>query len=213
MTANDFSQQYEPQWNAEWQELAARAPEAGLLAQLTARYSEAHRHYHTLQHLDACLRHLAVLRDQASRAPELAIALWFHDAIYDIGAADNERRSADWASAALTDAGVTQAVAERVHALIMVTRHDQPPQSPDQALLLDIDLAILGTPGDVFDGYEQQIFREYRSVPPAAMRSNRRRILQGFLDRPRIYHTHTMHDAREAQARANLQRSIQALAR
>lgn len=130
--------------------------------------------------------------------------MWFHDAIYDIGATDNERRSADWASTVLAAAGVTPQVADRVHAQIMVTRHDQPPQTPDQALLLDIDLAILGAPGAVFDGYEQQIFREYQNVPPAAMRSNRRRILQGFLDRPRIYHTQTMHDAREALARENL---------
>lgn len=212
MTPDLFNTRYQGQWQALWQELAGRAPEAGLLAQLCTRYSETHRHYHTLQHLDACLGHLARLRDQANRAPEVAIALWFHDAIYDIGATDNERRSADWASTALAAAGVTPQVADRVHALIMVTRHDQPPQTPDQALLLDIDLAILGAPGAVFDGYEQQIFREYQSVPPAAMRSNRRRILQGFLDRPRIYHTQTMHDAREALARENLQRSIQALA-
>lgn len=212
MTADDFSHRYQPQWKTEWQELAGRPPETELLAQLSARYSEAHRHYHTLQHLDACLRHLASLRDQASRAPEVAIALWFHDAIYDIGATDNESRSADWARAALAAAGVAPDVTDRVHALIMVTRHDQPPQTPDQALLLDIDLAILGAPAAVFDAYEQQIFREYQSVPPAAMRSNRRRILQGFLDRPRIYHTQAMHDVREAQARENLQRSIQALA-
>jgi predicted metal-dependent HD superfamily phosphohydrolase len=212
MKADDFSHQYEPQWHAEWKQLAGRQPEAGLLAQLAARYSEVHRHYHTLQHLDACLRHLAGLRAQARCASEVAMALWFHDAIYDIGATDNESRSADWASAVLTTAGVPPAVADRVHGLIMVTRHDQPPQTPDQALLLDIDLAILGAPVAVFDGYEQQIFREYQNVPAEAFRSNRRRILQGFLDRPRIYHTPTMHEAREAQARENLQRSIQALA-
>ena len=212
MTAEDFNARYQAQWQTLWQDLAGRQPDPGLLAQLAARYSEAHRHYHTLQHLDACLRHLAGLRDQATRAPEVAIALWFHDAVYDIGATDNERRSADWANAALMSAGVRQAVADRVHALIMVTRHDQAPQSSDQALLLDVDLAILGAPDDVFDAYEQQIFREYRSVPPETMRSNRRRILQGFLDRPRIYHTQAMHDEREAQARGNLQRSIRALA-
>lgn len=212
MTADVFNHRYQAQWQALWQELAGRQPEPGLLAQLSTRYSEAHRHYHTLQHLDACLRHLARLRVQARHAPEVAIALWFHDAVYDIGATDNERRSADWANAALMSTGVTQTVADRIHALIMVTRHDQAPQSPDQALLLDVDLAILGAPGDVFDAYEQQIFREYQSVPPETMRSNRRRILQGFLDRPRIYHTQSMHDEREARARENLQRSIQALA-
>lgn len=75
-----------------------------------------------------------------------------------------------------------------------------------------MDLAILGAPPALFDHYEQQIVREYQAVPPAAFRSNRRRILQGFIDRPRIYHTAAFHDTREAQARSNLRRSIQALA-
>ena len=79
-------------------------------------------------------------------------------------------------------------------------------------MLLDVDLAILGAPPALFDAYEQQIGREYQAVPPAAFRRNRRRILQGFVDRPRIYHTAAFRDTREAQARANLQRSIQALA-
>ena len=179
---------------------------------LTSRYSEAHRHYHTLEHLNACLRHLGDQRALAHRPAEVALALWFHDAIYDIGASDNELRSADWARNVLLEHGGNPDVAQRVHALIMVTRHDQPPQTPDQALLLDVDLAILGAPAPVFDAYEQQIMREYQAVPSAAFRSNRTRILQGFLDRPRIYHSEAFHDARESQARDNLMRSIRALA-
>ena len=140
------------------------------------------------------------------------LALWFHDAIYTVGAADNEQRSANWARAALQAHGARTETAERVHALIMVTRHEQPPCTPDQALLLDIDLAILGAPAAVFNAYEQQIVREYQAVPTKAFRANRRRILQGFLARPRTYHTAAFHDTREEQARANLTRSIQALA-
>ncbi len=211
MQIQDFLHRHQPHWHATWQSLAPRAPAPELWAALTGRYQEPHRHYHTLQHLDACLRHLARLNAPSQRPHEIALALWFHDAIYDIGASDNEQRSADWAQAALQDCGGAQEVAERVHAAIMVTRHDQPPATPDQQILLDVDLAILGAPAAVFDGYEQQIGREYQAVEPAAFRANRRRILQGFLDRPRIYHTAFFRDAREAQARANLGRSIAAL--
>ncbi len=212
MQTDTFIEHHRHDWQATWRALAPRAPDSALLAQLANRYGEPHRHYHTLQHLDACLRHLAGLRPLAQRPDEVALALWFHDAIYDIGAADNEQRSADWARAALLAHGADTDVAQRVHALVMVTRHDQPPRTPDQELLLDVDLAILGAPPALFDAYEHQVRHEYQSVPPAAFRSNRRRILQGFLDRPRIYHTAAFHDTREAQARANLQRSIQALA-
>jgi predicted metal-dependent HD superfamily phosphohydrolase len=212
MQTQDFVNRHGHGWHDAWQQLAPRPPDPSLLMQLTGRYAEAHRHYHTLEHLDACLRHLAGNRTLAQQPAEVALALWFHDAIYDIGAADNELRSADWARAALLDQGGTSDTAQRIHALVMVTRHDQPPRTPDQALLLDVDLAILGAPAALFDAYEQQIVREYQAVPVAAFRSNRRRILQGFLDRPRIYHTAAFHDTREAQARANLGRSIQALA-
>ena len=212
MQRTSFIARHQPGWQAAWQALAPRCAEpSSLLQQLAARYAEAHRHYHTLQHLDACLRHLEQQRMLAQRPDEVALALWFHDAIYDIGAADNEQRSADWARSALRDHGGAADAAQRVHALVMVTRHDQPPQTPDQQLLLDVDLAILGAPPAVFDDYERQIVREYQAVPTAAFRSNRRRILQGFLDRPRIYHTTAFHETREAQARDNLGRSIRAL--
>lgn len=212
MQAQEFITRHQPHWHATWQALAPRAPATELLAALTGRYQEPQRHYHTLQHLDACLRHLAGARALAQRPHEVALALWFHDALYDIGASDNEQRSANWAQAALLACGTATEVAGRIHAAILVTRHDQPPTTPDQELLLDVDLAILGAPPSVFDAYEQQIGREYQAVPPMAFRANRRRILQGFLDRPRIYHTAYFRDAREAQARANLSRSIRALA-
>lgn len=211
MQAQAFMTRHRQAWDALWRSLAARPSVADLLDDLVTRYCETHRHYHTLEHLDACLRHLADIRALTLRPDEVALALWFHDAVYAIGASDNEQRSADWARAALTAAEGAPDAASRVHALIMATRHDQAPQTPDQRVLLDVDLAILGAPAAVFDGYEQQIMREYQAVPQAAFRSNRRRILQAFLDRPRIYHTPHFHDRREAQARANLGRSIQAL--
>ncbi|MEO6624620.1 MAG: N-methyl-D-aspartate receptor NMDAR2C subunit, partial [Burkholderiaceae bacterium] len=138
-------------------------------------------------------------------------ALWFHDAIYDIGRHDNEQRSADWAHAALLAAGVEPASAQRVHALIMVTRHDCAPDSRDAAVLLDIDLAILGQPPHVFARYELQIADEFAAVPLAQRTLRRSAILKHFLDRPRIYHTELFHSLYEVQAHANLAASITAL--
>lgn len=195
-------------WQALWQGLGVRTPDPALLPALLQRYAEPHRHYHTQQHLDACLAHFAQVRALAAHPHEVALALWFHDAIYDIGATDNEQRSADWAREALRAAGVPSEVAARVHALVMVTRHDCAPGTPDEALLLDADLSILGQRPDIFDGYERQIRAENAAVPDDFFRSRRSRILQQFLDRPRIYHTAHFHDMLEARARSNLQRSI-----
>ena len=106
MIAQDFADRQTSHWNATWQSLRGQPGDAALLHALVARHSEPHRHYHTLDHLDACLRHLPALRGLATYPDEVALALWFHDAIYDIDAVDNERRSADWAYESLSAARV-----------------------------------------------------------------------------------------------------------
>ena len=204
-------QAYEESWRSLWRSLGVTQVDPALLPSLVQRYSEPQRKYHTLQHLDACLAHFADLQAQAQRPAEVAVALWFHDAVYDVGQTGNEQKSADWARAALSAAGVQPDAAQRVHDLVMVTCHDVHPQTRDQEVLLDVDLAILGAAPAVFDAYEQQIRAEYACVPTDAFQSRRRRILQQFLDRPRIYHTTQFHGHYENQARDNLAQSIRRL--
>ena len=64
------------------------------------RLWRAHRAYHTLRHIEACLAWMrdAPLEDDDRIAAEFAI--WFHDAVYDTRASDNEERSADLAAMA-----------------------------------------------------------------------------------------------------------------
>ena len=136
------------------------------------------------------------------------MALWFHDAIYDVKGAGNEERSAEWAHRALTGAGVTAAAAERVRQLVLVTRHDGVPGNVDEQVLVDIDLAILGAERPRFDEYERQIRDEYAFVPGFLFRRKRRQILRTFLDRPVLYSTAMLRERLEARARENLRRAI-----
>ena len=138
----------------------------------------------------------------------MALALWFHDAVYAPDRHDNEPQSADWARQAVVAAGVAPAVADRIHALILATRHDAAPATPDEALLVDIDLAILGAAPGRFDDYERQVREEYAPVPEALFRSRRQVILEGFLRRPSLYSTGWFRDRLESSARANLRRSM-----
>jgi predicted metal-dependent HD superfamily phosphohydrolase len=133
--------------------------------------------------------------------------------VYEPGATDNEARSAQWARSALGAAGCRPSAAERVHDLVLATRHDAPVTEPDAQLLVDLDLAILGAPPERFDEYEHQVRAEFAMVPVQLFRERRREILEGFLARERIYRTAPMHAAREQVARANLRRSIAALSR
>jgi len=195
-------------WNAAWHALGVASPDAALCDELQRRYGEPQRHYHTMQHLGECLAWFEREKAQAERPAEVALALWFHDAIYDVHAHDNEARSADWARQALLEAGVNTNAAERVHALVMATRHDAVPEGRDAELLIDIDLSILGAARTRFDEYERQVHAEYAFVPDEIRLPRRREILQRFLDRKAIYATPRMHAQLEAQARINLQRSI-----
>ncbi len=193
-------------WQRAWTGIGAVGEGGALFAQLKAAYAEPQRHYHTQQHLGECLSAFDAARSLAEHPDEVELALWFHDAIYDIKGHDNEQRSADWARDALTDAGVATEAAERVHALVMATRHTAVPVGRDEQLLVDIDLSILGAERPRFDQYEQQIRQEYAYVPGFLFRRKRREIFKGFLDRPAIYSTPRLHDALEARARDNLRR-------
>lgn len=195
-------------WHGAWRALGVAGGSEPLFHELIARYSEPHRHYHTLQHLRECLGQFDAARDAAHHPGEIALALWFHDSVYDVHRQDNEERSADWAHDVVLRAGPHGEAAARIHALIMATCHLAAPSGHDAQLLVDADLAILGSEPGRFDESDAQIRAEYAHVPEADFRAGRRQVLNGFLARPRIYSTERFYTAYEAQARANLRRSL-----
>lgn len=199
-------------WDELWPRLACTPPSAEFYVELVDCYNEAGRAYHNLLHLRACLRHFDTLVDQLVAPAEVELALWCHDVIYDPRRQDNEAASAAWATTLLTAAQATPVLIEQIRALILLTRHDQPPTTSDEAYLLDIDLAILGAPTARFDEYEQQIRQEYQWVAWPTYVQRRRAVLQNFLARPTIYHTAYGQAQWEAAARTNLLHSLQQLA-
>ena len=195
-------------FSAAWRDTGASGDGAARLAELVARYGESHRHYHTLQHvasvLDALHAHVGAL----AHPHEAALAVWYHDAVYDPARDDNETQSADLAAAHLLAAHAPVDAAARVRAMILDTRHTGPAMSPDGAYVADADLAILAAPVIAFDAYDSAIRLEYAAVPDAAYRAARRQILHGFLDRPFIYQTAAFRKQCEASARRNLGRAV-----
>ena len=192
-------------WHDAWQALGL-AGDSNLLEEVLHCYSDARRTYHTLQHLEECFGKLDELRGFAEHPAEVELALWFHDSIYEPRRSDNEQRSADWAREILLAAGAASEIAERVHALIMATRHAAEPSGIDQQVLIDVDLSILGAEAQRFDEYETQVRQEYRWVPKLIYRRRRAKILRSFLERPTIYSTPLFIERYEKQARANLAR-------
>jgi predicted metal-dependent HD superfamily phosphohydrolase len=198
-------------WDRSWKSIGAAGDGRALMGRLVAAYHEPHRKYHTAQHLTECLgllsRHLSLAVEPA----EVEVALWFHDAIYDVRAGDNEERSAEWAAHELQQAGVAAERIRRVKDHVLATRHSVLPQGPDQMLLVDIDLSILGATRARFVEYERQVREEYGWVPELVFRRKRREVLAEFLSRSPIYNTRVLRETLEGQARSNLAYSLQQL--
>ncbi len=195
-------------WTALWSRLGARGDGLSTLNQLAAAYAEPTRAYHNAEHIGDCLAQLDLSRSVGQHLDEVEAALWFHDAVYLPGSADNEARSAHMVRASLAGSGVPARAADRIAGLVLATSHLRIPTEPDAALLCDIDLSILGRSQEIFSRFEQQIRREYSSVPEISYRSARSEILRSFLRRPCIYQTGFFHDRYEARARTNLTRVL-----
>ena len=194
-------------WLALMQRLGFDQNQESFIA-LTAAYQQRHRHYHSSEHIDACLHHLDRVSEQCQERDEMELSLWFHDAIYKPFSSRNEEESADWAVTFLQQNGADAERCQRVRDLILATCHNAAPEPGDQALLVDIDLTILGASPSAYAEFERNVRREYRWVPGWLYRRKRAGLLRGFLERTRIYANEPFFSEREASARQNLERAI-----
>lgn len=168
----------------------------GLFALLTDRYGESHRHHHSLDHVSDCL----VVADRIAAAydtkPSVAtrFALWFHDAIFDPRARDNEERSATLAASELWVRGATHRLCDDVEHLILTTvthRTTAIPAPTDPgfdssvlatiefaaAMVCDADLAVLGFDEATYDRYRIAVRNEYEFRDDKSWARGRSRIL------------------------------------
>jgi len=175
---------------------------------LASAYSDPARAYHNLTHVADCLRLFDEYAHLAGDPMAMELAIWFHDIVYDTRAHDNEERSAEVATDFLSGTGLGPVVAD----LILATRHDGLPASPDASLIRDIDLAILGSAPGVYDSYAHAIRQEYGWVPLADYAKGRIRVLESFLGRPAVYSTPQMSTRFGDLARKNMEREIASLA-
>ncbi len=193
--------------------MAPHPIDGGLKRELSALYGGAERHYHGLAHVEALLALARDHRADLSDPEAVEAAIWFHDAVYDSRAKDNEARSAELARERLAGR-LEPARVERIAAMILATATHEAPHfadagaARDAALFLDMDLSVLGAAPEVFDAYEAAVRREYAWVPEAAWTSGRAAVLRTFLGRPHIFHSKEFQVRFEAAARANIERSL-----
>ena len=193
------------------------APEAAkpLFTDLRTRYSASGRFYHDLGHVAFLLDLVADWMPQmtVTDPDSVCLAVWFHDAIYDTRSPDNEENSAAFAVSALRGLNVGEDALAVVERLILATKtHEAGAEDTDCHVLLDADLAVLGTSPVAYDAYAQAIRREYAWASEDDWRAGRSQVLRRFLQRPRIYLTPLAFRLLEVPARQNLQRELNTLA-
>ncbi|MCC8244008.1 HD domain-containing protein [Saccharothrix luteola] len=175
---------------------------------LAERYAEPHRGYHNAEHVLAVVRDvnaLAVDHTARERAV-LTLAALAHDVIYDGVPGEDERRSAEWARERLTGLPEADAVAE----LVLATA-DHASDDPLTCLLLDADLAVLGSDPATYERYRTAVRAEYAHVPDDAWRVGRAGVLHALARRDPLYVTPHARARWEVRAKANLAGELSSL--
>lgn len=181
---------------------------------LLDRYRQPHRHYHTLDHVESVLEALDTLTGPPGPTPAARLAVWFHDAVYEGVAGDDEEASARLAEQQLASLGTPPEVAATVAAMVRATAgHTDASHALDggTALVLDADLSILAAADSDYDRYVEQVRREYSHVPSDRFRLGRRAVVARLQARERLYLSPAGAARFEAAARRNLTRELERL--
>jgi predicted metal-dependent HD superfamily phosphohydrolase len=178
---------------------------------LVERYAEPHRAYHNADHVLAVARDADALAEADGRTAReravLTLAALTHDVIYDGKPGEDERRSAEWARARLADLPEADAVA----GLVLATT-DHTSTDPLTCLLLDADLAVLGSDPAGYERYRAAVRAEYAHVPDDAWRVGRARVLRSLAGKDPLYVTPHARERWEEPARTNLAAELSSLA-
>jgi predicted metal-dependent HD superfamily phosphohydrolase len=190
------------------------SPEAEQVGRdLVERWSEPHRQYHTLEHLELVLSTVDSHAGEARDADAVRLAAWFHDAVYDPRRTDNEDMSAALAARVLPGLGVPEDRVTSVTRLVRLTAtHAPSPVDRDGILLCDADLAVLAGEPEQYAAYRAAVRAEFAHVPDEAFRTGRAAVLRHLAALPELYRLPALHDQWEERARANITAELQTLA-
>lgn len=178
---------------------------------LEAAYGEAHRKYHTFDHIFDVLEEL---ERAGVTHPDIHLAAWFHDFINGDGEGDDEFRSALKMRELFGDRWmhVVGFIADLVESTKKCGDNPFCRGSEDAQNLVDADMAILGQKPHVYQRYAGLIRQEFARYEDEVYARGRRLFLQGVLAQERIYFTTYFRERYEAQARENLKWELACIA-
>lgn len=178
---------------------------------IVENYSEEHRHYHTLKHIESCLKEFESVKEKINNPEAVELAIWYHDILYTIGENDNEEQSAKMAKDFCQKHNLSIDFSKEVVDHILATKHISPSNNQDSKYLADIDMSILGQSNEVFDNYERQIYKEYSNLySKSEYQQGRIQFLKSISNKP-IYLTDFFQNKYQEKAKSNIERDIESL--
>lgn len=173
-------------------------------------YREAHRYYHTPDHIRHCLEQFDMARGEMLDPDAVELALWFHDVIYETPGNDNELRSAEWFMSVAGD-DLRADLCQRVCAMIMVTVHPSEPSDGDEQIVVDIDLSSFALPWERMKRDSEAVRREMQHLSDREFYAGQIRFLDSLLNRAAFFGSAFFNRRSEAAARANVTRYLDEL--
>lgn len=224
MTDGRLTNSLHERYTALWQRLGISHPDiAAAGEQILTLYAKPARAYHNITHLADVLAKLDWAKGALSRNGNLAglapvtiarmfdtieLALFYHDAVYDPRAKDNEKQSRNLMLRDANTLGLHKSIADDAARLINLTAHHNRAQKPDEKIMADCDLAILGAAPAVFQKYDAGIRCEYAHVPAPLYAAGRAKVLRGFLATPRLFKTAVFATRYDTPARRNIKAAL-----
>jgi predicted metal-dependent HD superfamily phosphohydrolase len=192
-----------------WNRRVASPPSpdgAAVYADLRSRYDAPYRRFHNMGHIQDCLRNCDEVASLLVDRDAVEFALWFHDAVYDVGASTNELRSADLFLT--VTAGAPFLFRHRVCDHILATRHCSTVQGNDRRFIVDIDLSGFGAPWDEFMRNGALLREESADVPDARYHCGQVAFLSRLQQRRFFFATEYFRTRFESTAQENLRRVL-----
>lgn len=176
--------------------------------EISEKYSESHRHYHNLEHLQELFTWSDKYTDLTEEKVVLELAIWYHDIIYSVWfPGKNEVKSADFAVLHTRDFDLSEAQKLRLYSWIESTKKHILPPAHDTLtgrLFMDFDMAILAASREKYLVYCGNIRKEYSVYPDLIYNAGRKKALQSFLEVDKLFLSSIFREEYEVRARENL---------
>lgn len=179
--------------------------------EIELRYSEEHRYYHTMTHLEDLLTELEEVKSDFDNYEAVLFALFYHDIVYDATNSNNEEDSAKIASERMSQLEIDAETKQLCYDIILATKSHEKLTNRNINLFTDADLSILGKEAHRYENYFSNVRKEYSVYSKFMYKRGRVKVLKSFLGQEQIFKTDYFRHKYESTAKTNILREIEFL--